>query len=667
MAYSKKDCQKFIDQYKDLESTPKRMKDIFLHIVKAHPYSKCCIYFDEDDRKKSYRYKDFENRVHYLASKLSTLLKEMGENSLVALKLKNSPNWPLLFWALLASGHRVLLIDARLAHSNTENILKDTEAKAIIANEEDPYSVSSYRLNSIRNADDDPEYDSKTWGNEVLFCSSGTTGNIKVMVMDGENMCAQIAAAANIPEQSVTLMHPGFIRNMAIIPFHHIFGFVAVLLWFSFFGKTIVYPNSQSSSDMLKAIKKSRATHIFSVPMFWDSIAQQVNRTTEISKSQRKKDWMNQMIAFNCGENNDYGKFASSPLFKKLVQKNIFGTSVEYCISGGGYLLPKTARTINGLGYPLYDGFGMTEIGVISVERSKHVKSRLLCSIGKPFAGIEVKIDAKEGSKEGELLVKGAVVHKEEIIGGLRRKTVLEDGYFRTGDIATIEDDGRIYIKGRSKDTIISSNGENVYPDEIESYFVDVKHVNALAVFGLPHDGMENIILVLDLANDTSATDLPSIKEEIEKINSSLPNEKRVSEVYIYKKKFPISNNLKVKRFALKDNLKSKPSDFISIDEGKQEKKAVSFEGYDAEEVKDVISRIRGIWSKTLYLPDFKIEVDSSWASDLGGDSMSYIAMVDLLNNEFRISIPSESYGELLTIEDFAKEILDIKHVSPTD
>ena len=663
--YNEKECQQFIDQYKTLMNTSMTMRDIYETFTSAHLHEKCCIYFDEDDKIRSYTYAKYKDNVWFLAKRLSTIFSGIPAGSIVGLKLKNSPIWPLMFWAILMTGHPVLLIAANLKHENAENLLRDANAKAIIANEEEEYSVPSFRVNNVRNAEEDRSF-AAPWANEVLFCSSGTTGNIKMMVMNGENLCNQIAAAANIPSKGTSLMHPGKIRILAMIPFHHVFGFVAVFLWFNFYGKTLVYPTSNASNDLLKAIKKGKCTHVFSVPLFWDGISQQLERSVSQQKPSTQE-MIKRMLTYNNHQiSREEAGFASTKFFNNIMKKKLLGKQIEFCISGGGYLLPKTSSLINGMGYALNNGYGMTEIGVTSVEQSSKVETRVLCSIGMPFAGIEYKIVPNDSTKEneGELLIKSKTIHTEEIINGVRSKTVLDNGYFHTGDIASKDNAGRFYIKGRIKDTIIGANGENVYPDEIESYFRDIKHINNLAVFGINEKNTEKIILVVDLENNVTNDDISSIKNDIDSVNASLPNEKRISGALIYKKSLPIANNMKVKRFVLKNEYKTNPENFLSFDGKGIAKEAVSFDGYDLKDVETIMKKVKKLFSKTLYLPEFKIENNASWADDLGGDSMSYVTMVQELNQIFKISIPTDKYGKLLTVEDFTKEILDITKTS---
>ena len=660
--YSQKDCQKFIDQYKSLMNTSLTLKDIFEYFTTVNAKKKCCIYFDEDDKKRSYTYAKYKDSVWFLAKRLSTLLSCVPAGSTVALKLKNSPTWPLMFWALIMTGHPVLLIAANLQHANTENLLKDSKATAIIVNEEDPYSIPSFRLNNVRNSEENRLF-TPSWANEVLFCSSGTTGNIKIMVMTGKNLCHQIAAAANIPERGNSLMHPGKINILAMIPFHHIFGFVAVFLWFSFYGKTLVYPNSMSSRDLIKAVKNGKCTHVFSVPMFWDGVAQTLQRSVS-QQSNSKQELVKRMLDFNNNKiSHEEAGFASNPFFNYLMRNKVLGNQIEFCISGGGYLLPQTSALINGLKYPLNNGYGMSEIGVTSVEQSKKVNHRLLNSIGKPFYGIEYKIIPSDSShpNEGELCVKSETIHQEEIINGVRKCTELDNGYFHTGDIAYVDNAGFYYIKGRLKDTIIGSNGENVYPDEIESYFRGIKHINNLVVFGMEKDNTEKVILVVVLENNVKNDEIPEIKKNIDSINATLANEKRISYAYIYKKNLPTANNMKVKRFALKNELENNPQDFLTFDGNQLVKKCTSLAEYNQDDVSRISKKVRKLFSKILYLPEYKIDDDSSWGEDLGGDSMSYVTMVQELNSIFKISIPTEKYGKLLTVADFTKEILDIE------
>ena len=650
----------FMSETAKLGQTSQTMEDIYQAIVERNPSAEAFIYFDEDGKPQSISYDDFRNQVFHAASKLSVLFSSFAPRTIVGLKLKNSPRWPVFFWAILMSGHIPLLIDARLPKANTDNLLQQSKAVALIANDEETFCRPAFRVNAILNGE--PNYSfNPDFADNVIFCSSGTTGDAKMMVFSGKNLCAQIIASISMPDSTLDLMYPSPIRNLAMLPFHHIFGFVAVYLWYAYYGKTLVFPTSLATSDLLSACRLGKCTHVYSVPLFWDGLAQSVSRTVASLKPS-KSDLVSKMIAYNTHKiSKKEAGLASRKFALRSFQKKVLGKHVRYCISGGGFLSPKTQMLVNGLGYPLYNGFGMTEIGISCVDMSTRVEQRTKGSIGKPFYGISMKLDCKDGDTQGELLVKSPIIHEEEIVGGKKRKTPLTpDGYFRTGDIATIDSHGSIFIKGRLKDTIILANGENIFPDEIEYYFKDVANLNNVVCLGAkrPGETEEKITLVCEVDNSVDEAAIEKIFADIRAINDTLPSEKKVQDILIDRRPLPMSSSMEVKRFVLKEAIESGSSDFVG--NATPERPTVSFDGYDPKDVADVSKRVRKIFSKVLMLPEFKIDPEAVWTTDLGGDSMSYIEMCQNLDREFKISIPEEQYGVLACLNDFTKEILDL-------
>ena len=662
--YKNSECIAFYEDGKArLEATRMSMEDIFNITTKRNPKDIISLSFDEEGKPVKETYESFRDDVFYTAGKLSKLLSDTRAGCVVGLKLKNCPRWATMFWALLMSGHSPLLIDAKLATANANNLLTQAKAQAVITNDEDDFCVRKLRVGEIRNEEVDYSFQ-PDWANHVIFCSSGTTGSAKMMVYTGQNLSQQIIASYEMGQLSTTVMNPGKIRNLAMLPFHHIFGFVAVFLWYTYYGKTIVYPRSIATSDLLYAVKKGKCTHVYSVPMLWDGIAQTIYRSVA-QIGGKTADIFSKMIAYNTGRisKKDAG-MAAHRFVQKKFQNKLLGPQVYHCISGGGYLSPKTLATINGLGYHLYNGFGMTEVGVTSTELNPDISQILKGSIGKPLYGVEYKIvgpNAEGEERTGELFIRSKITHSREIIGGMLKRVSWDDGFFPTGDIVTVDSKGYFYMKGRSKDTIILSNGENVYPDEIEYYFKDVKLINNVVCLGakLPGNKEESIVLVVEVDNSVDEKGLKKIHDDIKAINDTLPNEKKVQEVLIDKRPLPMSGSMKVKRFELKKSIEAGSSDFVDVE--KPQKQEFSFEGYDEARVNQVAKRVTKVFSKTLMLPEFKIGPQAIWTTDLGGDSMSYVEMCQALNKEFDIEIPEEQYGHLAHVYDFTKFIIDLQ------
>ena len=639
-------------------NTSRTMEDIFVLSTKRNEKRTAVTYIDQKGKSKHYKYSLFRKHAFEIASILANFMIQKPKNVPIVLKAANGPHWGEIFWAILMCGYKPLLIDARTSKEGTDNLIAQGKAIAIITDDNFEYDVPKFSLKDI--LEEKSSYDfAPCWENEVIFCSSGTTGNVKLMVFNGENLCHQIAAALDFQETSKDLLYPksmGPLRVMAMIPFHHIFGFIATFLWYFYFGACFVFVRSLAPSEVQMVAQKFKVTHVFSVPLFWDSIAQGLERKRALETPQRQQ-LIDNLIGFNTGKitREEAGPYK---VVQNTIQKNLLGNKIRFCISGGGYLDSKTQTVINGIGYPLYNGYGMTEIGITSVELSPVVELRLKGSIGIPFHGISYKIKPTNKDKNsGELFVKSGITHVREIIGGEEKETVLdEEGYFATGDIAEVDHTNRYYLKGRIKDVIINADGENIFPDELEIFFKGLDHVKNVCVLGVDQKGSKNqkVVCAVEIDNSINEEEVESLKAQMKEIGQKLPKGTKITEFYFCRKKLPIANNMKVKRFMVKKGIESKSNDYISFDFKKEAKASKNF---DEQTVKTVLEPIRAIFSKILILPQFKIEDDGHWVDDLGGDSMSYVELITTIQDRFGVTIPENLYGQLATINDFTEEV----------
>ena len=173
------------------------------------------------------------------------------------------------------AGYKPLLIDARLPREATSNIIAQSHAIAIVTDDVYSYDVTKISVDDFINIRTTKEV-SPVWENEVIFCSSGTTGDVKLMIYNGEAICHQLCCSLDLPKETKDIMYPekyGKLKILAMIPFHHIFGFVAVFLWYTFYGKTMVFPSAITPSEIQKVCQKAGVTHVYSVPLFLLAIA----------------------------------------------------------------------------------------------------------------------------------------------------------------------------------------------------------------------------------------------------------------------------------------------------------------------------------------------------------------------------------------------------------
>ena len=558
-------------------------------------------------------------------------------------------------------GYKPLLIDARTSKEGTIHVAEMSKALAIVTDDLYQYPFTKISMSDLLEVKHRYSF-TPTWENEVIFSSSGTTGDVKLMVFNGENLCNQICCSLEMGKETADIMYPdkmGKVKNLAMIPFHHIFGFVAVFLWYTFYGKTLVFPSSNAPSDIQYICQKTGVTHVYSVPLFWDSLALTISRKAALEGPQRQE-LLDKMIGYNTGKiDKTEAGIAASKAARDIVQKKLLGNKVRFCISGGGFLSRETLTQINGLGYNLYDGYGMTEIGVTSVELSPEVEIRLKGRIGKPLHGVEYKIDGK--GQSGELLVKSPTIHVREIINGVEQPaTLTEDGFFRTGDIAEKDATGGWYLKGRIKDIIINPDGENIFPDELEIYFKELPCVQNLCILGYSpeHNNIEKIALVLELDNKATEEDLQEIKKHVKEISKDLPHKVKIDSVFLSKGRLPLANNMKVKRFMIKKALEDDSKEYLPID---NKKEAKTFEGFDPKLIESILVPMREIFSKVLILPTFKIDDDAHWINDLGGDSMSYVELIRDVQDKFQIEFPESLLGQMTCVNDFVFEVAKLQ------
>lgn len=638
----------------NLLNTSRQFSDIYREIINNNRKNIYAEYFNINNKIKRYKYQKMDQNVKRFASFLRSKINSNGSNRVI-LKIANSPSWGEVFWAVLMAGFVPVLIDAKTSKDNVDNLAKQAQAVAVISDDNHNYLLPKIRLDNILQSEKSNGVDNK-WANEAIFSSSGTTGEAKLMVFNGENFIHQICCSLDMGKETVDIMYPkkcGKVKILAMIPFHHVFGFVAVFLWYTYYGKTLVFPKSNTPSDIQMICQKVGITHVYSVPLFWDSLALNITRKFAM-QSEDKQKLLHKMIAYNLKEiSATEAGLAANPIAMDKIKNMLLGNKVKFCISGGGYLSSETLKTINGIGYPLYNGYGMTEFGVTSVELSNDVKTRILGKIGHPFHAVEYQINS-----DNELLVKSPTMHIREIIGGVEKDTVLDNDFYHTGDVVSYEDDG-YFIKGRIKDIIINANGENIFPDELEMYFRDLPLVNNLTILGTVSKDKalhEDINLILEVDDKSSEASLIELEKNIQSIK--LPHDTKIDYIYLAKNRLPVANNMKVKRFLIKKEIEEGSNKYILINSKKTSPKNRKL---SEEAITNILPKVRDLFSKVLVLPGFKIDDEDHWINDLGGDSMNYVELVKEIDTAFDIEIGEEKYGSLICINDFVEEIARIK------
>ncbi len=632
---------KYYKQLDDLRDGQKRFCDIY-EIMKGRFQDEIfgVEFFDGLETKTTY------SEFYSLCEGVAGALKERfsgKEGSVIAIRMDNSVMWCATFFGTLMAGFKAFLINTRLDEESIYSAVERTYALCVICDNDngmDNYiPAKTLKSKGINN----PQ-----WENEIILMTSGTTGEAKLVVYSGRAIAAQVLTTYGIIKESksITQNKKLDIKLLALLPFYHIFGLSAVFLWFTFFGRTLVFPTALDSDAIRFACKRGSVTHFFAIPAVWVLATRGLLAE---AKKQGKEDKLRKGVKISnklqsiCPK---LGLFVARKILFKDVREQIFGSTVSFCISGGGFLPDEAVEILNGIGYSMHVGYGMTETGITAVELSEKPSVRNLNTVGKPLNDIEYMINS-----DGILCVKGDVLHSAIITKEGRIERNPED-FFVTEDNCEVDESGRWRLKGRQDDIIIGENGENLSPDMIGLKLTPPPN-RGFCVMGMEVEGDIRPVAVLSLAKGATDYEKSFAANVLYKQIDTLPLTLRPQGVYITTDEIP-QNLGKVKRSLLKKMIESGE---VKLELTKRTSKEELTEMFD-EGLKETLERVKALFAQVLNCDIEKVESGSNFIYDLGGSSMAYYNLFSVISNEFGIELKIDSQNPMFTPAEFANAIL---------
>ncbi len=433
------------------------------------------------DKKTVITYEQFKDDVFALASYFYTIGVKGGK---IALYAENSYEWIVTYFAAVIGSNVIVPLDkelkpleaATLFRACSADMLVYSAKKSALAEELGEELSHSLCIDSFDAAIEKGTENLETSGileNEIdveALCSiiytSGTTGDPK-----GVMLC-QRSLITDMIRSMETLYFPK--GTVAVLPFNHTFGFMACVLCMVH-GGSPVYIN-QGLKYVLHDIKEAKPGHISVVPLFVESFYKGIWKNAQ--KSGKDK-LLKKMIKVS-NAMRKVGIDMRRTLFKSVLEA--FGGNLEMIIAGGA---PLSAELVNGfddIGIQLINGYGISECSpIVSINRDKWSK---MGSVGQHINTVQVKTINENEDGEGEICVRGDIV----MMGYYNNPEATaaaftEDGWFNTGDLGKVDEDGFVYITGRKKNLIILENGKNVYPEELEYLIGKIDGVTEVLVY----------------------------------------------------------------------------------------------------------------------------------------------------------------------------------------
>ena len=586
-------------------------------------------------RIESFSYGEVEKRIKARALSLSKLLSDVAPGSVIGLSMDNSLSWIECFWAILLCGFRPLLINLRLSQEPVEGAIRDCDVQAVVSDGR-TYSVRTILCDEIEPVEE--PFTPGEFGKEIIVMTSGTSRHVKLCAYSAEELFYQIKGSYGIIRECNTVKrhYQDRLKLLTFLPFYHVFGLVAVYIWFSFFSRTFVELKDMKPDTITGTVRRHHVTHLFAVPLFWETVYTQARKTIRLRGEETERKFEKAMALRDKLGDSALGALFTRAAFKE-VRENLFGDSIRFMITGGSSISKETMRFFNSIGYHLADGYGMSEIGITSLELSKKPSILNEGYIGKPMDGVEYRIN-----DDGELEVKGKAIACYIIEDGEIK--IIDTVFFNTHDLAVCEN-GHYKILGRKDDLIVGISGENLNPNLIEPQ-LKLKDVNEICLIGAD-DGVNAVpTLVVSVNRFISEDKLTALDHSLKKQLEEMRLNSEIKRILYVSDRLIVGDEFKLNRLRLKQQLEEngfhevKP---LGKDEGLQDALA---------------KRLREFFAAALDRSAEDIADSADFFLDLGGTSLDYFGMIAAMENEFSVKISKEQ--NLSTVAAFHRYLSEI-------
>ena len=371
----------------------------------------------------------------------------------------------------------------------------------------------------------------------LLNYTSGSTGNPKGVMISHKNLSGNIDfAVKRIPHKSGD-------KVLSMLPVAHMFGLMFEFLYQVCDGAEVYFlTKAPTPSVLMKAFAQVHPFMILTVPLVIEKIIKG-KVLPIINKPVMKVLW-------------------KTPGIKCLLHKKVsntllaaFGGELRFLIIGGAALNEEVEKCMKDMHFPYCVGYGMTECAPLVTYEDWY--KYVYRSCGKGIVGMEMRIDSEDpATKEGELQLRGVNV----MMGYYKnpeasKEAFTEDGWMRTGDLGIIDKEGNLFLRGRSKNMLLSPNGQNIYPEEIEDKLNSLPLVTESVVVDREHKLVALVYSDPSLAKSEvlqGRTVEQVMKENVVKLNKMLPNYSQVTAIELVEKEFEKTPKRSIKRFMYK-------------------------------------------------------------------------------------------------------------------
>ena len=547
----------------------------------------------------------------------------IGKGDKVLLWGENCAEWVAAFFGCLLRGAIVVPVDKIATPDFARRIADQVDAKLCMSSPHNEIAgIPTLNLETLREdlaARSDTTVVPPTLTRDdivqIVF-TSGTTAEPRGVVISHGNILANLEPLEREIGKYLTyerIFHP--LRFLNLLPLSHVFGQFLGIFLPQLLAATVIFQDTLNPSEVLGIIKKERVSVVVAVPRLMESLKDKIERDLEAEgklESFRRD--------FAAANNQHFVKRWWR--FRKI--HNRFGWKFWAFISGGAALDAETEEFWRRMSFVVVQGYGLTETtSLISLNHPFKTGKR---SIGKVLEGREMKLD-----EHGEILVRGANVAAGYWQGKELKPVLNEEGWFHTGDIGELDAEGNLYFKGRKKNVIVTREGMNIYPEDLEAALRQQPEVRDCVVVGLDQGGNAEPVAVLILRDSADSHNV------VQRANSQLADYQQMRRWMLWgNDDFPRTPTQKPKTALIQ----AAAQQHFAGTNGNAPASAGA--------LGDLIARITGRNVGAL-APDAKLE------GDLNLNSMDRVELMSALEDRYQIDLKEANFAQISTVGDLER------------
>jgi long-chain acyl-CoA synthetase len=580
--------------------------------------------------------------------------KGIRKGDKIAILLENRPEWCMIYFGILMSGAVAVPLDSRSGIDRIEYCLGQTGARVIFASgkadidrirertpvkevivigEKQTDEAAFTRFKEIVDAPQDAVELHEIAPEEIasIIFTSGTTGPPKGVMLTHKNFYANFQSISKM--ESITPAD----NFLSILPLHHSFAFMVTFLAPLFLKAKITFIDTLKADAILGCLREQKVTILALTPQILEYFQKSI-REQFLNVFRGLGTILDFLLDLSFKVSHRIGLNPAGPFLSRI--RSAIAPDLRYFICGGAKLDEATARYFFKLGFTVIEGYGLTETSpVVSLNPPEAPR---IGSAGKPVEGVEIRISKPDEKGVGEVLVKGDNVMKGYYRDEEATREAIEGGWFHTGDLGYVDSEGYLFMRGRLKDIIVLSSGENVSAEEVKTYYEKASSIKEMHVMPGPDSSKLVAVIVPEVSyfRKSGESDIHGkIKWDVERLSEELEPFKRVRDFVISSNELPKTRLGKVQRH------KAEKIYYEKEKEGFERRKPAAEEDLSAvgERTLEMLRKQTG--AKT-------ISIDDHLEIDLAIDSLSRIELMTSLERGFDIQIDEDRYQKIFTVRE---------------